>query len=101
MVPGEISFNLCDGMRFRDLKCFSTALLAKQSWRLLEGTNPLLHDVFKARYFKHTFVMEASRGYDPSFTWRSIWGAKSLLIEGVRWRIGNGQNVRVWHDLWV
>ena len=79
------------GMGFRDLKCFNTALLAKQSWRLLEGANTLLHDVFKARYFKHTSVLEALRGHDPSFTWRSIWGAKSLLIEGLGWKIGNGQ----------
>ena len=36
------------GMGFRDLKVFSAALLAKQSWRLLTGANPLLSAVFQA-----------------------------------------------------
>ena len=46
------------GMGFRDLKCFNTALLAKQCWRLLMGTNPLLLEVLKARYFKHAEVID-------------------------------------------
>ena len=47
------------GMGFHGLKCFNVALLAKQSWHLLEGTNPLLLNVLKARYFKNTSVLEA------------------------------------------
>ena len=46
-------------MGFCDLKCFNSTLLAKQSWHLLEGTNPLLLNVLKARYFKNTSVLEA------------------------------------------
>ena len=44
------------GMGFHDLKCFNLALLAKQSWHLIESANPLLLNVLKARYFKNTFV---------------------------------------------
>uniref|UniRef100_A0A803MVI4 Uncharacterized protein n=1 Tax=Chenopodium quinoa TaxID=63459 RepID=A0A803MVI4_CHEQI len=40
-------------------------------------------------------------GHDPSFTWRSIWGAKALLIHGMRWHVGNGLNVQVWKDNWL
>ena len=53
------------GMGFHGLKCFNVALLAKQSWRLLEGTNPLLLKILKVRYFKNTSMLEAHRGYDP------------------------------------
>lgn len=77
------------------------ALLAKQSWRLLTNANPLLTAVLKARYFKHSSVLEACRGYSPSYTWRSIWGAKSLLVEGLAWRIGNGSMVDVFNDKWI
>lgn len=30
-----------------------------------------------------------------------MWGAKSLLLEGMGWRIGNGSNVRVSQDKWL
>lgn len=88
-------------MCFHDLKCFNAALLAKQTWKLLMGTNPLLLQVLKAHYFKNSSILESNRGCDPSFTWQSLWSAKSLLLEGLGWRIGNGINVRVWHDNWV
>ncbi|XP_021716025.1 uncharacterized protein LOC110683931 [Chenopodium quinoa] len=83
------------GMEVRDLRVFNQELLAKQCWRLhhLQGT--LLHSIFKAKYFKHCDILEAHRSYDPSYTWRSIRGAKSLLLDGLKWRIGNGCKVKV------
>lgn len=61
----------------------------------------MLHSILKARYFKNTFFLDAARGYDPSFTWRSIWGAKSLLLEGLKWGVGNGLQINVWNDSWL
>ncbi|XP_021736558.1 uncharacterized protein LOC110703114 [Chenopodium quinoa] len=88
-------------MGFRDLKCFNQALLAKQVWRLMSNPESLASKILKARYFKNTCVMEARRGYDPSYTWRSIWGAKGLLRDGLVWRVGNGANIRAWKDAWL
>lgn len=81
------------GMGFRDLKCFNQALLAKQVWRFLNDNSSLVYRILKAKYFRNTDVLEANRGYTPSFSWRSLWRAKSLLKEGLLWRIGNGLNV--------
>lgn len=78
------------GLGFRDLKCFNQALLAKQAWRLHNDTNSLLHQVLKARYYKNDTFVDARRGYGPSYTWRSKWGSKSLLLDGIKWRVGNG-----------
>ena len=39
------------GMRFRDLRNFNLAMLAKQGWRLLQDQGSLLYECFKARYF--------------------------------------------------
>lgn len=89
------------GMGFRDLKVFNATLLAKQSWRLATASNPLLFAIFKVCYFKNSSVIDAPRGYAPSFTWRSIWGAKSLLLEGLGWQIGNGTLVDALKDSWV
>ncbi|KAL2929163.1 hypothetical protein RDABS01_034574 [Bienertia sinuspersici] len=43
----------------------------------------------------------AGRGFDPSFAWRSLWGAKSLLLEGLKWRVGDGRSIRVWDEAWL
>lgn len=89
------------GMGFRDLKCFNQALLAKQMWRLHNNESPLLSAVLKARYYKHCDPLEANRGHDPSLPWRSIWGAKSLLIEGMGWRVGKGDKIHIQSERWI
>ncbi|KAK9666033.1 hypothetical protein RND81_14G154900 [Saponaria officinalis] len=57
--------------------------------------------VMKARYFMHDTIVDARRGYDPSFAWRSLCGAKSLLLEGLQWQVGNGELIRIWEDPWL
>ncbi|XP_021760609.1 uncharacterized protein LOC110725436 [Chenopodium quinoa] len=89
------------GLGFRDLRCFNRALLAKQFWRLHHNTGSLLHSVLKAKYFKSGDVLTANVGFDPSYAWRSMWCAKSLLLEGLKWRVGNGSAINVWSDAWL
>ena len=88
-------------MGFWDLKVFNRALLAKQAWRLLDGAHSMTRDMFKARYFKYSSFLQVRTGYDPSYSWRCILGAKSLLLEGLGWRIGNGASVSAPNDKWI
>ena len=80
---------------FRDLKAFNLALLAKQGWRIIQNPNSLLHRVLKAKYFKSTSFLEAQVGNNPSYTWRSLMEAKSVVERGMRWNIGNGRSVDI------
>ncbi|KAI5335462.1 hypothetical protein L3X38_025595 [Prunus dulcis] len=89
------------GLGFRDLEAFNHALLAKQSWRLFFKCNSLAARVFKALYFPHCNFLEARLGYRPSRIWSSlIWG-NDLLKAGLRWRVGNGEDIYVYQDRWV
>lgn len=45
-------------------------------------------------------MLHALRGFDTSFSW-SLWGAKSLLLEGLKWRISDGVNIDVWNEAWI
>uniref|UniRef100_A0A803N9D5 Cation efflux protein cytoplasmic domain-containing protein n=1 Tax=Chenopodium quinoa TaxID=63459 RepID=A0A803N9D5_CHEQI len=56
--------------------------------------------MLKAKYFKNCDVLDSCVGFDPSFVWRSVWGAKSLLLEGLKWRVGTGSKISVWSDAW-
>ncbi|CAN0899179.1 hypothetical protein LINGRAHAP2_LOCUS20123 [Linum grandiflorum] len=55
----------------------------------------------KAKYHKNSSVFEGELGYRPSFIWRSLLSAQSLLREGLRWRAGNVASIRVWGDCWI
>jgi hypothetical protein len=89
------------GLGFRDLVIFNKALLAKQLWRLLQNPESLVSKIFKAKYFPNASILEATVGKRPSFVWRSIISAKPVLIHGLMWRIGDGNEVRIWGDRWI
>ncbi|CAL1397370.1 unnamed protein product [Linum trigynum] len=89
------------GMGFQDLRGFNIALLGKQLWNLVKCPDSLIARILKAKYHKRSSILDASMGYRPSFVWRSIMSAQELINKGVRWRIGNGVNVRIWGDRWI
>lgn len=91
----------CGGLSFRDLRSFNLALLAKQSWRLLQFPDSLMSKVFKAKYFPHSKYLEATLGSRPSATWRGILKARTFFAKGIRMRIGNGQATRIWGSDWI
>jgi ribonuclease HI len=89
------------GMGFRGVNNFNTALLGKHCWRLLTGDDSLMGRVFKSRYYPRASFMEAKTGYQPSYAWRSIQSAKEVINLGSRWRIGNGEKVKIFKDKWL
>ena len=89
------------GMGFRDLKAFNLALLAKQGWRLQQGRNSLFYRVYKNNYFLDKDFIHAKKGHHSSFAWRSIWATQSIISDGVKWQVGNGESISIWKDKWT
>jgi hypothetical protein len=89
------------GMGFRDLHMFNLAMLARQSWRLLQNPDSLCCVVLKALYFPESSILEAAPKQGMSYTWRSILRGLDLLKEGVVWRVGSGEHIDVWKDPWI
>lgn len=89
------------GMGFQDLVMFNKALLAKQVWRLLTKPESLAAQVLKAKYFLHSSVMEATVGSRPSYAWRSLMASQDLLKNGLLWRVGDGQDIKIWGFRWL
>ena len=65
------------------------------------GGNSLVYRVLKAKYFPTCDFIHASIGNNPSYTWKSLISAQSLVIEGLRQRVNNGANIKVWQDKWL
>lgn len=89
------------GVRFKDLKIFNMALLAKQGWRIMNETSPLLHNIFKAKYFPNNSFMDSKLVVSPSYAWRGIWEAKKCLSIGRICRVRNEKSINIWDDYWV
>lgn len=67
------------GLRFRELRKFNIAMLAKQGWRLLNNDNPLVTSLVKARYYPNSDFLNAKLGFNPSYIWRSIIAAQEAV----------------------
>ena len=89
------------GLGFKDLTDFNTAMLGKQLWRLIEKPNSLFARVFKGRYYRNSSPLEPIRSYFPSYGWRSITSARSLVYKGLIKRVGTGSSISVWNDPWL
>lgn len=71
------------GMGFRSLSQFNIALLAKQGWCLIKDQSSLLAHSFKAKYYPKSDILKSRFEAYPSYTWKSIWSAMWLLLEGL------------------
>ncbi|PON42287.1 hypothetical protein TorRG33x02_336040 [Trema orientale] len=61
----------------------------------------LVARVLKSKYFFNCSFLDAPLGCNPLYIWHSlIWG-RDMLSQGLRWQIGNGNNVRIWADPWM
>ncbi|XP_071904274.1 uncharacterized protein [Coffea arabica] len=89
------------GLGFKDLMAFNAALLGKQVWRLITQPNLLVSQVMKAKYFPRTSIFRCKVPNTASWIWRSLIGARELMEQGTRRRIGNGNNTNIWEDSWI
>uniref|UniRef100_A0A2N9FK76 Reverse transcriptase domain-containing protein n=1 Tax=Fagus sylvatica TaxID=28930 RepID=A0A2N9FK76_FAGSY len=89
------------GMGFHELSLFNMALLARQGWRLVQYPDSLVSRVLKAKYYPNQSFMEASIKGTPSYIFRSICEAREVLSAGMVWRVGTGENIRIWKDRWL
>lgn len=76
-------------------------MLAKQSWRIINGINPLVTSVMRARYFPGSSFLEAKLGNNHSYAWKSLMETKEVILQCCRRRIRNGQNTKIWQIPWL
>ena len=88
-------------MGFKELSLFNDALLANQTWRLLHNKNSLFYKVFKSKFFPNFTIMDAKEGQSGSYAWRSIVKGREVIRRGAKWRVGNGESIKLWGDSWL
>ncbi|CAL2259944.1 unnamed protein product [Prunus armeniaca] len=83
-------------MGFRSLQGCNLALLAKQSWRILDEPNSLWVRVLKGRYFPNRYFRDAVKGGRASLAWASILDVRNIIMQGA-----HGSSTRIWMDKWI
>jgi hypothetical protein len=81
------------GLGYWDIECFNLALLAKQGWHILQNPDSLVGRIYKEKYFPNANFLDLGIESNPSYAWRSIWSATTLLKIGLLWRVENGNTI--------
>lgn len=92
---------MCGGLGCRDLEHCNRAMLAKQVWTLLTRPHSLIAMIMKENHFKLEDILKVRTKSDSLFMWQSIIGARELVLQGLRWRVGNGTRIKLWQDKWL
>lgn len=89
------------GLGFQELGAFNQALLARQTWQVLSNPSSLFASVLLGKYsFGKTFL-NIPCAKATSWGWKSLMWGRELLKEGLIWRVGNGQSIKPFEDLWI
>jgi hypothetical protein len=89
------------GLGFRDIHVFNLAMLAKQSWQLVQNSESLCAKVLSAKYYPEGDVLKAKTRSNMSYTWHSILKGLEVLKRGLIWRVGDGRGIKIWEDPWI
>jgi hypothetical protein len=89
------------GLGFRNLHLFNMAMVAKQGWKFIMQPDTLVSKIYKARYFPKSSLFDSQIGNNPSYAWRSIWKSRQVLMNGCRWRIGDGSKIKIMNEPWL
>ena len=88
-------------MGFRDTKLFNQALLVRQAWRLIQNPDSLAARLMKEIYYPRGNLVDTVLRREASPVWQGIEHDLEILKQGIIWRIGDGENIRIWRDNWL
>ncbi|KAF7824519.1 ribonuclease H [Senna tora] len=88
------------GLGFKNINCFNKALLAKNVWRLIERPNTLLSRWFLGKYQDPSKELDFKKTSQDSLYWKNIVKSKNLVIDNLKWTVGNGEYIRTSSKFW-
>ncbi|GLT95628.1 hypothetical protein SLE2022_132990 [Rubroshorea leprosula] len=77
------------------------ALIAKLGWQLFSGHNKPWCQVFQQKYLSNKSLFNYPVKPSSSVTWQTILRCNDVLHLGIRWRVGSGNSINLWQDIWV
>lgn len=89
------------GIGFKNLVTFNKAMMAKSCWRILTWTHSLAVRILKCKYFPNNSFLNVDKKCWVSYLWSSICWGRELLVNGIRRKVGNGTQIKMFKDPWA
>lgn len=89
------------GLGFRDIQDFNLAMLAKNSWRILQNPDCLLARLLCGKYCHNASILAISCTPSASHGWKGVVAGLQVLKLQLGKAIGNGQTTKIWSDSWI
>ncbi|OVA12042.1 hypothetical protein BVC80_1487g3 [Macleaya cordata] len=71
------------------------------AWRIFHMPDSPLFGLLKAKYFKNSSFWDAPSAANATWFWKSIVKGRDVLKGGIRWQVGNVNDIHFWQDPWV
>ncbi|KAI8563661.1 hypothetical protein RHMOL_Rhmol03G0126400 [Rhododendron molle] len=88
------------GLGLKKAKDQNLASLTKLAWKVSNEEEGLWVSILRDKYLSNHSISSWPRRRPASHTWRSILDTKLVMDKGVKWIIGDGKSVSIWHDWW-
>lgn len=88
------------GLGLRKAKAQNLALMPKMGWKILSNEECLWAKVVKGKYLLKDFLISYASKRNSSLTCRGILKTRDILRRGIKWGVGDGSKIFIWHDWW-
>lgn len=93
---------LCGELRLKNLTLMNEALLMKIGWSIVVSPQSLWVQVCETKYGLNTKNLPTTlNNTTGSYLWKAIGNIWKPVLDGIRWAIGNGKQVRFWKHCWA
>ena len=89
------------GLGLRNTGIVNQSLLAKQLWRILSApSSSLLGSTLQVKYMDISSNNIFKQPYNSSWIWKGILNSKAIILDHLKWSVGNGLSIPINHHLW-
>ncbi|XP_060967262.1 uncharacterized protein LOC133035407 [Cannabis sativa] len=89
------------GLGFRKIETINSAFILKWGWKALTDKESVWGTIIQNKYLNNRNFFDVEINSRDSSFWKSILRSRSLLLNHVCRKIGNGKETSIWFDPWV
>lgn len=88
------------GLGIRKARDQNTVVLTKLGWKIISDKDKLWYRVLHSKYLNDHTLYTWPVKKKSSHCWISICKNRDILRKGIKWTVGNGNDISLWHDWW-
>ena len=88
------------GLGLRKSAAVNTACLAKLGWKILTQPDNFWVQQMRAKYGSPEQFFDSRTKQTDSWVWKCLLRIRPFIKQGLRWKVGNGRNIKFWTDIW-